>query len=160
MKKPTTFKLAVVAVSASLVLVACGGGGSSSGFTALNLSPSLVNYTLNLISPQLQNSAAFLDVFSSNFLDDGYTKANLVANIQADSAAIASGSVASDSVFPQINASILSISDCNVATNICTLNTTYTTSGPDATTVTSKVPVLQVNGNLTIVGNGSSAQPS
>ncbi len=159
MKKSLTFILTFASVSAGLALVACGGGDSG-GSTAINVPQNAVNYTLNLVSPQLQNSSAFLDVFSANFLDDGYTKANLVSNVQADSAAIANGTVASDSVFPEISASILSISDCNAATNICILNTTYTTSGPDATTVTSKVPVLQVNGNFTIVGNGSSVQPS
>lgn len=158
MKCLKIFKFAVVSVSATLVITACG---SDSGIapTAAVL-PNLANYAANLVSPQLQNSALFQDTFSANFLDDGYTKAKLIANIKADSAAVASGSVASDTIFPEISAKNLSISDCNAATNICSLNTTYTTAGPDTTSVTTKLAVLVLNGNFTILGNGSNVEPS
>ena len=93
-------------------------------------------------------------------MDSGYTKADLQANVTADTAAIADGSLEADSAFPQVLAADSSITDCNTSTSICTLNTTYTLTGPDATSVTTKIPVFLGSSQVTIIGNGSNVQPS
>ena len=156
MKIATSFKLCMVPFVATLALTACGSGGDAPQSTTAFIN----SFNSNISTPQSQSSAGFLDLFAVNFLDDGYTKTNLVANVQSENAAIAAGSVQADSAFPQVVASNTSITDCNAATNICILSTTLATGGPDSTTITSRIPVLVINGLATIVGNGSAVQPS
>ena len=163
MKISIALKICAFSLTTALALTACsggGGGGVAVGGTPTASSGFIDTFNSASSSPQSQNTAAFFGLFDDKFLDNGYTKANLIANVTADSAAIADASVAADSVFPQVLASDSSITECNPSTNVCSLNTTYTMTGPDATAVTTKIPVLVDGSKITIVGNGSNLQPS
>src|SRR5450830_49416 len=115
--------------SLAVLLTACGGGSNSgpvSPLTSTNKQAFATAYNSGLAalgSYAGLTNASFLDLFDSTFLDAGYAKTDVAANLAQESAAMA---IAPDlSLYPMANLSGVSIDACD-ANNVCTLTGTLT----------------------------------
>jgi hypothetical protein len=146
-------------------LSACGGGGDSApaaAATAPAVDPAAVTSLSTALNSGLAalasyaglQSSAFLDLFASSFLDAGYTKAQLQANLAQDATAL---TVSPDiSSFPAISLSDATVSNCNV-NNICTLTATLNNKDADTTSATFTTQVLYSNGKYLLLGDQKSS---
>lgn len=147
--------------SAALFLVtACGGGGdaSSSGstvVTAADVTSFVAAFKDASNSLDKLSSPAFADTIDDNFLDGGYTKAQLQANLAADKAAVSTTPpvLSADSAFPLITFNAATQSQCNDTTGICQLTVTYINPAPDLTVSTDVVQVRKSGGKLRLYGD-------
>jgi hypothetical protein len=137
-----------VAVSLLGGLAACGGGGGGESlgetFTQ-NYGTALAATT----TPAGVNSVALKDSFDEKFLDAGYTKAQVVANLDQDAQAMATPEY---SLFPQLALSDASVGSCG-SDNVCTLTGNLTNTDADTTTVPVSVRVVLTNGGYRLYGD-------
>ncbi len=126
---------------AVLSLSACGGGGNDhpAPDTALfaaryNTALTAAGTTAGLTSPTV------VDVFDEKYLDNGSSRADLMATLAANSQAAATS--ADLSLFPTGELTNATLSAC--VDNVCTLNATLTNTDVDTTTTdfTTKVKIL------------------
>jgi len=149
-------------------LSACGGGGDSAPAAAAataaapavdpaavtSLSTALNSGLAALASYAGLQSSAFVDLFASSFLDAGYTKAQLQANLAQDATAL---TVSPDiSSFPVISLSDATVSNCDV-NNICTLTATLNNKDADTTSAPFTTQVLYSNGKYLLLGDQKSS---
>ena len=155
------FRLSSSVVAISLV-AACGGGDSVSSaptpvnplaVTSADVSAFVSSYKDASGSVDKLASAAFADVVDDGFLDAGYTKAQLQANLAADKSAVTAGTVAADSAFPLIAVNDGVQSQCNDSTGVCQLTVTYMNPAPDLTISTDVVQVRKSGGKLRLFGD-------
>jgi hypothetical protein len=144
--------LSTIVASALLTLSACGGGSNpenyvdsfitkiNQGLTALGTSSGLT-------------SKSVADVFDNKYLDMGFTKANLLDALTANSAALVTNPDLS--LFPMVQFTNLKFSECN-SNNICTLNATLINSDADTTSVDFSAKVIFVSGVFYLYGDQSS----
>jgi hypothetical protein len=129
-------------ISLLTLLSACGSDAAPPASTA-GIDNFVSEYNRGLASVAGMNTTAFADLIDDEFLDSGYDKSQLLANVKADAAAQADAAsgIPADQVFPLLKIKDASVSGCNDATGVCTLTATYVNPDPDATTATVAVPV-------------------
>jgi hypothetical protein len=133
-----------LALGASLLtlLSACGSDAAPPASTA-KIDDFVAQYNRQLASVTTMNTAEFADLVDDQFLDGGYDKAQMLANLKADAAAQADAGngIPGDQIFPLLAIKDASVSNCNDATGVCTLTATYVNPDADATSATATVPV-------------------
>jgi hypothetical protein len=129
-------------VSLLTLLSACGSDAAPPASTA-SIDTFVADYNRSLASQSAMNATTFADLIDDEFLDSGTTKAQVLANVKADAAALAdTGSgIPADQVFPMLKIKDAAVSNCNDNTGICTLTATYVNPDADATAATVEVPV-------------------
>ena len=147
-------------VTAILLVAACGGGDSISSppanplaVTQADVSAFVSNYKDASGSLEKLASPAFADTIDDGFLDSGYTKAQLQANLAADTSAVNASSLMADTAFPLIAVDSGVQSQCSDSTGICQLTVTYVNPAPDLTTTTDMVQVRKSGGKLRLFGD-------
>jgi len=151
-----------MAVAGLLVagLTGCGGGGSSDPNASVSSGPAaalVVNYASGLAalnSKQGLQSTTFANLFSSTFLDAGYTRAQLTDNLAKDAASL--DGAAAVSLFPNVTLTKTSL-DCPAGSNICTLTGTLANSDADLTEATFSTQVINNNGTYQLLGDQKSS---
>jgi hypothetical protein len=138
----------------ALGLVACGG---SSGTTTLVTADPAGNLTssfgagLSALNTKLGlQSAAFLGLFAPNFLDAGYTQAQLADNLAKD--AVSLDGATGVSLFPMVSLSNATVV-CTGTSNVCTLTGTITNVDADVTETTFSTAVILTNGSFRLLGD-------
>lgn len=149
------YQIAAVGSLAAL-LTACGGGSNSgpvSPLTSTNKQAFATAYNSGLGalgSYAGLTDTSFLDLFDGAFLDAGYAKTDVTANLEQESAAMAT---APDlSLYPMASLSAVSIDGCN-ANNVCTLTGTLTNSDADTTALTFTTQVKVTDGKVRLYGD-------
>lgn len=132
----------VLGVSLATLLSACGSDAAPPASSA-KIDDFVAQYNRQLASVTAMNTAEFADLIDDQFLDAGYNKAQMLANLKADAAAQADSTngIPSDQIFPLLAIKDASVSNCNDATGVCTLTATYVNPDADATSATMSVPV-------------------
>jgi hypothetical protein len=135
-------------------LAACGGGSSSSNNSSsappADLAQTYASALAATGTPAGLSSPALKDSFAESFLDAGYTKAELVANVDADALALSQST--EFSAFPQLTLSDATITGCG-ADNVCTLSGTLTNGDADTTSVPFSVRVIRSDGAYRLHGD-------
>jgi hypothetical protein len=142
--------------AAAAALTACGGGGSSTAGSG-DSSAFAASYAANLSqlsTAAVLTSPALQDQFSTNYLDAGTTKTQVVAALNQDAAAI--GADSSFSLFPMGSLTDVSVSNCNSA-NVCTLTGTLTNADADSTSVPFATQIVLENGTWRLYGDQQSS---
>jgi len=153
------YRLAIASGLLSL-LAACGGGSENDSTPVVDASTdtaqqaafatSLIGGLKALNTYGGLTSAGFIDLFDKDFLDAGYTKTEVQANLAQEATALA---VAPElSSFPIAMLSNVTITGCNAA-NICTLTGTVTNTDVDTTAITFTIQVKYSNGKFTLYGD-------
>lgn len=141
-------------LSAMLTLIACGGNNSPSlEDAATDLSTKIGTYLSELTSSAGFNTKNLPNLFAEKFLDGGFTKADLVNSLTANSTALESNPELS--LFPIATVTNAKLSGCD-SNNICTLNGTLTNSDADTTSVEFSTKVLVSLGVVYFYGDQSS----
>ena len=147
-------------VAAIFLVAACGGGDSISSppanplaVTNADVSAFVSSYKEASGSLEKLASPAFADTIDDGFLDSGYTKAQLQANLAADTSAVNASSLMADTAFPLIAVDSGVQSQCSDSTGICQLTMTYVNPAPDLTTTTDMVQVRKSGGKLRLFGD-------
>jgi hypothetical protein len=142
--------------SLAVLLTACGGGSNSSPVSPLTSTnkqafAAAYNSGLGALGSYAGlTNASFLDLFDGTFLDAGYAKTDVAANLAQESAAMA---IAPDlSLYPMASLSGVSIDACD-ANNVCTLTGTLTNSDADTTSVTFTTQVKISDGKVRLYGD-------
>jgi hypothetical protein len=146
----TLKKLALASAAVAMAtLAACGGGGGGE-----SLDETFVrDYGSALAgtsTPAGLGSTSLKQSFDDKFLDAGYTKADVVANLDQDAQALSAN--ADYSLFPQLTLADASVGNCGTD-NVCTLTGTLTNNDADATSVPISVRVLLSNGGYRLYGD-------
>lgn len=152
------------AVTSLVMLGACGGGDDTVAVstsanplavTSADINNFVAAYKDASSSLDKLASPAFADQIDDGFLDAGYTKAQLQANLAADKTAVATASsgIAADTAFPLIRFDSAAASQCNDTTGICQLSVTYINPAPDLTVSTDVVQVRKSAGKLRLLGD-------
>ena len=147
-------------VAAIFLVAACGGGDSISSLpanplavTQADVSAFVSRYKDASGSLEKLASPAFADTIDDGFLDGGYTKAQLQANLAADTSAVTASSLTADAAFPLIAVTAGVQSQCSDSTGICQLTVTYVNPAPNLTTTTDMVQVRKSGGKLRLFGD-------
>ena len=141
-------------LSTVLALSACGGTSLLNlEAAATELSTKLGNYLSELTTSAAFNSTSLPNLFNEKFLDGGFTKADIVNSLTANSTAL--GTNPDLSLFPMATVTNAKLSGCD-SNNICTLNGTLTNSDADTTSVEFSTKVLVSLGVVYFYGDQSS----
>ena len=147
-------------VAAVLLVAACGGGDGVSSppanplaVTDADVSAFVSSYKDASGSLEKLASSAFADSIDDGFLDSGYTKAQLQANLAADKSAVVAANLTPDAAFALIAVNAGVQSQCSDTTGICQLTVTYMNPAPDLTTSTDMVQVRKSGGKLRLFGD-------
>ena len=141
-------------LSAALALSACGGTSSLDlDAVATEFSTKISSYLSELTTISGLNSKALPNLFDDKFLDGGYTKADLVNSLTANSTAL--GTNPELSLFPMATVSNSKLSGCDI-NNVCLLNGTLTNSDADTTTIDFSTKVIVISGVVYLLGDQSS----
>jgi len=148
LKKLSGFSLAI---SLAVSLAACGGGGSDKTGAAV----STFNATLsNLSTVAGFSSPAALASFDAGYVDAGYTRAMLVADLAAYADALKTDPDLS--LFPGGTLSNVVIAGCD-SKNVCTMTATLTNSDADVTAVDFSTKVVLSDGAYRLLGDQAAA---
>ena len=140
--------------SAVLAISACGGTNSLTlQEVATQFTASVTSALAALTSAAGLNSNALPNLFADKFLDGGYTKANLVSTLSANSTALQTAPELS--LFPVAAITNTTISGCD--NGICTLTGTLTNSDVDTISVDFSTKVIVIGGVFYFYGDQSSA---
>ena len=143
LKKLSGFSLAI---SLAVSLAACGGGSDKTGAAV-----STFNATLsNLSNVAGLSSPATLASFDASYMDAGYTRAMLVAELAANADALQTNPDLS--LFPGGTLSNVVIAGCDIK-NVCTMTATLTNSDADVTAVDFSTKVVLSNGTYLLLGD-------
>ena len=141
-------------LSTVLALSACGGTSLLNlDAAATELSTKLGNYLSELTTSVAFNSTSLPNLFNEKFLDGGFTKADIVNSLTANSTALESNPELS--LFPIATVTNAKLSGCD-SNNICTLNGTLTNADADTTSVEFSTKVLVSLGVVYFYGDQSS----
>jgi len=157
-----TVRLAIcIAVAATLA--ACGGGNGFASNAQIDANASVfaadfanrVNrMVLGLSSVAGLKDSSVFALFDSKYLDAGYTKTTLTADMAANSDALAAN--LDLSLFPSATLSNIVIGSCD-AQNICTLNATLTNADADVTEVNFTTKVIYTGSGYVFYGDQTSS---
>jgi hypothetical protein len=134
-------------------LVACGGGGGAAGATQTSLAAQAEQAFSTLLS-QLGtatglSSLALGDLFAGNFVDAGFTRAQLLDALKQEAAAM--NAAADYSLFPQATVSNVVLTDCSQ--DVCTMSGTLTNNDAESTSVPFSTKVSTANGQIKLLGD-------
>lgn len=149
---PVLKKLSGVSLALSLAvfLAACGGGSDNTTAVVSN-TVSALNATLgNLSAGTGLSSPATLESFDAAYVDAGYTRAMLAADLAANADALKTNPDLS--LFPGGTLSNVVIGGCDFK-NVCTMTATLTNSDADVTTVDFSTKVVFSNGAYRLLGD-------
>jgi hypothetical protein len=127
-------------------------GGSSTTLTAAQQSAFVSDYGNGVAALNTYaglTSTSFLDLFDDGFLDAGYNKPSLRANLAQEATA---RSTTPDLAFPGVTLSGMTISNCNAA-GVCTLTATVTNADVDSTATTFTTLVKLQDGKVRVYGD-------
>jgi len=140
--------------SAVLAISACGGTNSLTlEEVATQFTASVTSGIAALTSAAGLNSNALPSLFADNYKDGGFTKADVVSTLAANSTALPTAPELS--LFPLAAISKTTISGCD--NGICTLNGTLTNSDVDTISVDFSTKVIVIGGVVYFYGDQSSA---
>lgn len=141
-------------LSAALTISACGGSGTLDlEAAATDLSTKISSYMSELSSSVGLNSKALANLFDDKFLDSGFTKADLVSSLAANTTAL---STTSDlSLFPMANITNSKVFGCD-NNGICSMSATLTNSDADTTSIDFSTKVIVISGVVYFYGDQSS----
>ena len=135
-----------LAISMSVVLAACGGASDKTGGAV-----STFNATLSNLSTEAGlASPATLASFDASYMDAGYTRAMLIADLAANADALKTNPDLS--LFPGGTLSNVVIAGCDIK-NVCTMTATLTNSDADVTAVDFSTKVVLSNGTYFLLGD-------
>jgi hypothetical protein len=144
-------------LSTVLALGACGGNGASGTVNletvATEFSTKISSALAELASSVGLTSKASPNLFDEKFLDGGFTKADLVNSLAANSTAL--GTNPDLSLFPIAAVTNVKLTGCDTK-DICTLTGTLTNSDADTTTVDFSTKVIVLGGVVYFYGDQSS----
>jgi hypothetical protein len=136
----TQFRNLAGGIALAAALSACGGGNDGVA-PEPSPSPAAISSFATVYASALAGTASFAglnsgvlaDQFDGAFLDGGIAKADVMAAIQAEAQAAA---VSPDFPgFAQVALSGVTVTNCDTATQVCTLTGTLTNSDADTTSV-------------------------
>jgi hypothetical protein len=143
-----------IVLSALMTISACGGGGGTSLDTSTTTFSSQFTSGLSSFNTVAGlNAKAVLDLFAANYLDGGFSKADVSAALAANAQALSDSPELS--LFPMAGVTNAIVSGCD-SKQICTLNATLTNSDVDTTSVDFSTKVIVVNGQIYLYGDQSS----
>jgi hypothetical protein len=150
MMSKTLWRTACAASLVAGALAACGGGGDDGGPTLATQASSAYGVLLaQLNSASGLASAAAGSMFGSNYLDAGFTRAQLLDALGKESTAVAASP--DYSLFPMATVSNVTITDCVSA--VCTMSGTLTNSDADETAVPFTTKVLVIGNQIQLLGD-------
>jgi hypothetical protein len=138
--------------SAVLAISACGGNSINVQEAAKQFTASVTSGIAALTGAAGLNSNALPSLFADKYLDGGYTKADVVSTLAANSTALPTAPELS--LFPLAAITNTTISGCD--NNTCTLNGTLTNSDVDTTSVDFSTKVIFIGGVVYFYGDQSS----
>jgi len=141
----------VGSISLLSTVVACGGGGSGSAFSAVELFTSALTGAIASLAAAPSGFTSFTNLLDANYKQDGITNANLVAILTADAAAIPT-----DASFPVVSFSNPVISNCTSA-NVCDLTVTAFNADVDYIATSLTLKVVNTGSGYKLVGDQSSS---
>lgn len=135
-----------LAISLAVSLAACGGGSDKTGAAVSTFNATLGNLSTGagLASP------ATLASFDASYMDAGYTRAMMVADLAANADALQTNPDLS--LFPGGTLSNVVIAGCDIK-DVCTMTATLTNSDADVTAVDFSTKVVFSNGTYLLLGN-------
>ena len=139
--------------SAVLAISACGGTTLTLQEVATQFTASVTSGIAALTSAAGLNSNALPSLFADNYKDGGFTKADVVSTLAANSTALPTAPELS--LFPLAAITNTAISGCD--NGICTLSGTLTNSDVDTTSVDFSTKVIVIGGVVYFYGDQSSA---
>lgn len=141
-------------LSAALTISACGGSGTFDlEAAATDLSTKISSYMSELTTNLGLNSKALANLFDEKFLDGGFTKADLVSSMTANTTAL---STAPDlSLFPMANITNSKVFGCD-NNGICSMSATLTNSDAETTSIDFSTKVIVISGVVYFYGDQSS----
>lgn len=143
-----------IVLSAVLTLSACGGGSTIDlQTTATEFSTKITTALAELASSAGLNSQTLPNLFNEKFLDGGFSKADLVNSLTANSTAL--GTNPDLSLFPMAAVTNVKLTGCDTK-DICTLTGTLTNSDADTTSVEFSTKVLVIAVVAYLFGDQSS----
>ncbi len=148
MKRMLQRSLTILAVGASTFIVACSSGSSND--PTANLLNRFTDAATLLTSATGLKDVKIPSLFDDTYKDAGYTKANLAADLQAESAALTSATDAS--LFPIASLKDVTVTGCDTS-SVCTLTGKLVNSDVDTTEVVVTTKVKQVNGEYYFLGD-------
>ena len=138
--------------SISLLSVIVGCGGTSVSVTsAIQAFSSALNSALASLASTPAGFSSFTNLLDASYKQDGITKADLIAMLTADAAAIPA-----DASFPVVSYSNPVISNCTSA-NICDLIVTAFNADADLISTTLTLKVIDTGSGYKLVGDQSSS---
>ena len=140
--------------SAVLAISACGGTNALTlEEVAKQFTTSVTSGIAALTGAAGLNSNALPSLFADNYKDGGFTKADVVSTLAANSTALPTAPELS--LFPMAAITNTAISGCD-NNGICTLSGTLTNSDVDTTSVDFSTKVIVVGGVVYFYGDQSS----
>lgn len=137
-------------ISMTVVLAACGGGSVNLALAA-QATASALNATLgNLSTVAGLSSPATVSSLDAGFIDSGYSRAMLVADLAANAEALKNDP--DFSLFPGGTLSNVVIANCDVK-DVCTMTARLTNSDADETAVDFSTKVKYSNGAYLLLGD-------
>ena len=136
-------------------MTGCGGGKGVTSDATETLKASYTAGLAGMSTPAVLTGNDLQDLFDSKFLDFGFTRADIVAALNGEAAAIQGAGGYSG--VPQLTLSSASVTDCMSVAEayICTLSGSLTNSDTDTTTVPFTTQVRMVDGKLRLYGDQS-----
>ena len=139
----------------SAMLSACGGGTDAAAISfASNFSNSVDRLISGLGSVAGLQDTSVLTLFDAKYLDTGYNKATLAADMASNGAALAANSDLS--LFPSATVSNIVISSCD-AQNVCVMTGTLINTDADVTQVNFTTKVISTGSGYVFYGDQSNS---
>jgi hypothetical protein len=150
MKRMLHRSLTGLVVGLSTFVAACGSSSSSTVDSTASLVTRFTEAVTLLSSAPGLKDAKIPALFDETYKEAGYTKANLTADLQAESTSLAANADAS--LFPITTLKDVTVSACD-ASSVCTLTGTLVNSDVDTTETVVTTKVKKVNGEYFFVGD-------
>jgi hypothetical protein len=133
--KTHPFKIRFCTSVAALALSGCGGSSlqTAQPVDIANFTSSYTQSLAALATATGMKSAALADLFDPSYLESGVTKSDVIAALNGE--ADVSTASTEYSSFPQMLATNISITDCDVSTQLCNMSVTLTNSDADSTSL-------------------------
>ncbi len=150
MKRMLQRSLTGLVVGLSTFVAACGSSSSSAVDSTASLVTRFTDAVTLLSSATGLKDAKIPALFDETYKEAGYTKANLTADLLAESTSLAANADAS--LFPITTLKDVTVSACD-ASSVCTLTGTLVNSDVDTTETVVTTKVKKVNSEYFFLGD-------
>ena len=163
-------RVSVVVLGCVSVLSACGGGTGNTGAVSVSQGVSIAQiddfrstYGTSLDgtgNAAVVGGAGFQDLFDTAFLDGGFTRADIVAALNGEAAALPAATTTGHSGVPRVSLSDVSVFNCSPSSDgvsTCSLTASVTNSDVDKTVVTLNSTLRLSAGKLRLAGDRTAA---